>query len=111
MKVIKGSCPLCNGNVTGNDSLKYYCRRCNMFFEKQHLLKEKKNICLSGTGLFIGRFQPFHKGHLWAVREILKECDSIIIGVGSSNKQNTTTDPFTFEERKSMIEETFKDEY
>ena len=109
MNVLKGHCPMCSGNVTGNDSLKFYCRRCNIMFEKKHLTKQKQNICMKGVGLFIGRFQPFHNGHLWAVKELLKECDGIIIGIGSSGKNNTRIDPFTFEERKAMMEETLKE--
>ena len=34
--------------------------------------------------LFIGRFQPFHKAHLSDVKLALKECDKIIIAIGSS---------------------------
>lgn len=109
MQVLQGHCPLCSGNVTGNDALKYYCKRCNIFFDKKHLLKESKNICTRGTGLFIGRFQPFHNGHLWAIKEILKECDHITVAIGSSEKKNTKIDPFSYEERKAMIEATLKD--
>lgn len=53
--------------------------------------------------LFIGRFQPFHKGHLWAVNKILGECDSIIIGIGSSQYSGTHDNPFSSAERKEMI--------
>lgn len=36
-------------------------------------------------GLVIGRFQPFHNGHLYLIKEALKLCDVLIIGIGSSN--------------------------
>jgi len=55
------------------------------------------------TALFIGRFQPFHMGHLKALKEIAEKNDRVIIGVGSSNKSNTLRNPFTFEERREMI--------
>jgi nicotinamide-nucleotide adenylyltransferase len=55
------------------------------------------------TVLFIGRFQPFHTGHLLALKEIAPKHDKVIIGVGSSNKCHTLRNPFTFEERKEMI--------
>jgi len=58
------------------------------------------------TALFIGRFQPFHKGHLSAIKEIFKEADKLIIGVGSSQYSNTKENPFSFEERFKMIENT-----
>ncbi|MBW2966741.1 nicotinamide-nucleotide adenylyltransferase [Candidatus Woesearchaeota archaeon] len=60
------------------------------------------------TALFVGRFQPFHQGHLEAVKQILKENDKIIIGIGSSQYSNTEHNPFTAEERKQMIDKTLK---
>lgn len=55
-------------------------------------------------GLFIGRFQPFHLGHLKDIQDALKEVDELIIGVGSSNENKTKENPFTFEERVKMID-------
>ncbi|MEF8874671.1 MAG: nicotinamide-nucleotide adenylyltransferase [Candidatus Thermoplasmatota archaeon] len=54
-------------------------------------------------GLFIGRFQPFHKGHLDALEQIKKECDSIIIGIGSAQKQRTEPNPLSGGERITMV--------
>lgn len=54
-------------------------------------------------GLFIGRFQPFHKGHLVATKQILEECDSLIIGVGSAQEERTQTNPLSGGERITMI--------
>ena len=53
--------------------------------------------------LFIGRFQPFHNGHLRVVKSILKKFDEIVIGIGSSQEINTFDNPFSYEERKNMI--------
>lgn len=58
--------------------------------------------------LFIGRFQPFHNAHLQVVRNILKEFDEIIIGIGSSQEKNTLENPFSYNERKQMISKTLK---
>ena len=55
------------------------------------------------TALFIGRFQPFHSGHLDAIKQIPD--DEIIIGVGSSQYSGTDDNPYSFEERKEMIEQ------
>ena len=55
------------------------------------------------NGLFIGRFQPFHLGHLEAVKFGLSYVDNLWIGIGSSNKSNEKRNPFTAEERKEMI--------
>lgn len=54
-------------------------------------------------GLFVGRFQPFHLGHLNAVRGILKEVDEVIIAVGSAQYSHRKNNPFTVGERVVMI--------
>jgi quinolinate synthase len=51
--------------------------------------------------LFIGRFQPFHAGHLDALKQISEK--EIIIGIGSSQYSGTKDNPYDFEERKKMI--------
>ena len=55
------------------------------------------------NGLLIGRFQPFHIGHLSAVRFALSRVEKLWIGIGSSNKSNEKRNPFTADERKEMI--------
>jgi len=54
-------------------------------------------------GLFVGRFQPFHKGHLQVVREILSEVDELVIVVGSAQYSHHIDNPFTTGERLVMI--------
>ncbi len=58
--------------------------------------------------LFIGRFQPFHNAHLIDIKKILNECDEVVIAIGSSNETGTLENPFSYSERKSMIEKTLK---
>lgn len=53
--------------------------------------------------LFIGRFQPFHKGHLYVIKNIHNDYPLIVIGIGSSQYQNTLQNPFSSDERKKMI--------
>ena len=57
------------------------------------------------TGLFIGRFQPFHKGHLQDIKDALNEVDELIIAIGSSQFSHTEENPFSVEERIEMIED------
>lgn len=54
-------------------------------------------------GLLIGRFQPFHNGHTYVIKEILKEVDEIVIGIGSAQRSHTLENPFTAGERVTMI--------
>lgn len=60
------------------------------------------------TALIIGRFQPFHLGHLILIEEAAKEADLIVIGIGSSQESNTKENPFTAQERRNMIESSLK---
>ncbi|MEM3536424.1 MAG: nicotinamide-nucleotide adenylyltransferase [Candidatus Bathyarchaeia archaeon] len=54
-------------------------------------------------GLFVGRFQPFHLGHLSAIKDALKEVDELVIVVGSAQYSHRLNDPFTAGERLVMI--------
>ncbi len=57
----------------------------------------------------MGRFQPFHLGHLDLVKQILDECDEVIIAVTSSQFNYLEKDPFTAGERMEMIHNSLKD--
>lgn len=52
---------------------------------------------------FIGRFQPFHKGHLKDIQRALDECEKVIIAIGSSQEHGTVNNPFSYKQRKKMI--------
>jgi nicotinamide-nucleotide adenylyltransferase len=54
-------------------------------------------------GLYVGRFQPFHLGHLSAVKCILEDVQELVIVVGSAQYSHTTANPFTAGERLMMI--------
>ncbi len=61
--------------------------------------------------LFIGRFQPFHKGHEFAIDYIFEKnpnLEVLNIAIGSINKNNEKN-PWTFEQRKQMLEKTLKE--
>lgn len=55
------------------------------------------------NGLLIGRFQPFHLGHLEALQFALSKVDKLWVGLGSSNRPVEKNNPFTAEQRKEMI--------
>ena len=54
-------------------------------------------------GLFIGRFQPFHVGHLHNIRYGLLFTQKIIVLIGSSFRAPSIKNPFSYEERRDMI--------
>ena len=61
------------------------------------------------VGLLIGRFQPFHKGHLYLLKKSLETADSIILGIGTANRIDSDN-PWTKEERRKMLMEAIKKE-
>jgi len=56
-------------------------------------------------GLFIGRYQPPHWGHVWAIDHILREVDELVVAIGSSQFNYILRDPFTVGERIIMLRE------
>ncbi len=54
-------------------------------------------------GLYVGRFQPFHLGHLGAITAVLKEIDELVIVIGSAQYSHKMNNPFTAGERLVMI--------
>jgi len=55
------------------------------------------------VGLLVGRFQPFHVGHLEAVKYALKRVDYLYVVVGSAQRSHERDNPFTAAERIAMI--------
>ncbi len=53
--------------------------------------------------LYIGRFQPLHKGHISVMEQIKKDKYNVLVGIGSSEKSHTPENPFTAKEREQMI--------
>lgn len=53
--------------------------------------------------LVVGRFQPFHNGHLEALRRLAPAWDELIVAVGSADASHTPKNPFTAGERIEMI--------
>ena len=54
-------------------------------------------------GLYIGRFQPIHLGHLHCIRDVLSKTSQVIIAIGSAQFSHTLHNPFTAGERVTML--------
>ena len=57
--------------------------------------------------IVLGRFQPFHKGHEYLINTALNyvgESSKLTIAIGSAQLGWQTENPWTFDERRSMIE-------
>jgi len=53
------------------------------------------------TSLFIGRWQPLHKGHCGIMRKVLEEGGKICIGIRNSKIDDKN--PYNVEQRVAMI--------
>lgn len=62
-------------------------------------------------GIYIGRFQPFHAGHLETVKIMLSKCEKVLISVGSHNRPQTIKNPWSSEERIQIIKEALVEEF
>lgn len=60
------------------------------------------------TGIFVGRFQPFHEGHKKCIKKILEKCDRCIVMMRET--EATEKNPFDLEKRRGMIRAAFPDE-
>jgi len=56
--------------------------------------------------LLIGRFQPFHLGHLYLIKKTLEIAEKVIIGIGSASILDENN-PLDFETRKNIIKAVF----
>lgn len=57
--------------------------------------------------IYIGRFQPFHKGHEYTVKKALSMADKVIILCGSANSEKSLKNPWNCAEREQMIRDSF----
>ncbi len=68
-------------------------------------MRKKYDFCI-----YIGRFQPFHLGHLESVKIALEEAERLIIVIGSHRTAPNIRNPWTSSQREQMIRLSLKDE-
>ncbi len=56
-----------------------------------------------GTIVYILRAQPLHKGHIETIKRAGELADNVVLVVGSAYRPRDYKNPFTYEERKDMI--------
>lgn len=57
--------------------------------------------------IFIGRFQPFHKGHQAVIEAGLARARQVLVLVGSAETPRSIRNPWSFAERQNMIVHSF----
>jgi nicotinamide-nucleotide adenylyltransferase len=55
------------------------------------------------VGIYIGRFQPPHNGHIHAIKYALEKVEELIIAIGSAQYSHDPENPFTAGERMAML--------
>jgi transcription antitermination factor NusB/nicotinamide-nucleotide adenylyltransferase len=55
------------------------------------------------TALFVGRFQPLHKGHIATLRLIGSRFSHIVVVIGSAQAQRTKDNPLSAAERRELL--------
>jgi len=74
-----------------------------------HKVSNREEVTVK-RAIFVGRFQPPHKGHLGAIKNILEKVDELVIIVGSSQYSHRLNNPFTTGERITMIRKALEEE-
>ena len=55
------------------------------------------------TAVLIGRFQPFHHGHLALLQQALQAAQQVVVVLGSAHQARSPKNPFTWQERAHWI--------
>jgi cytidyltransferase-like protein len=58
-------------------------------------------------GIFIGRFQPFHKGHEAIINEIIDRGYEPVVIIGSAQESGTEKNPYSAEVRRDQVLKVF----
>lgn len=53
--------------------------------------------------VYIGRFNPFHRGHAHVLDRAIQSSKLVVLLIGSAHQARSLKNPFTFAERSSMI--------
>lgn len=64
--------------------------------------KASYDVCV-----FVGRFHPFHVGHMYVVSQALEAAENVVVFVGGANEPRSYRNPFSVEDRTTMIRAVF----
>lgn len=60
--------------------------------------------------LYIGRFQPFHEGHQWCIKEMLSNGKKVCVAIMDIHDIEPENNPYTFNEVSAAISIAMSDE-
>lgn len=58
------------------------------------------------TAVLIGRFQPWHNGHMALLQAALQQARQVVVVLGSAHQARSPKNPFTWQERATMVQGT-----
>tara|TARA_B100000212_G_scaffold90759_1_gene66645 strand:+ start:31422 stop:31775 length:354 start_codon:yes stop_codon:yes gene_type:complete len=53
--------------------------------------------------LYVGRFQPFHKGHIWCIKKMINEGNKVCIAVMDIHELEPENNPYSYDEVSKRI--------
>ncbi|WP_159910845.1 bifunctional nicotinamide-nucleotide adenylyltransferase/Nudix hydroxylase [Pantoea sp. 18069] len=56
------------------------------------------------TAVLIGRFQPWHNGHMALLQAALQQAQQVVVVLGSAHQARSPKNPFTWQERAAMVQ-------
>lgn len=59
------------------------------------------------VALGVVRIEPLHNGHTRMINKMIQDYDVVIIGVGSASSPVSKKNPWTFEQRKTMLKQVY----
>ena len=62
------------------------------------------------TAVLIGRFQPWHNGHMALLQAALQQARQVVVVLGSAHQARSPKNPFTWQEREAMVRGTLSPE-
>jgi len=60
--------------------------------------------------LYIGRFQPFHEGHIWCIKQIISQGSNVCIAVMDIHKLEPENNPYNYDEVYQRISDLMSEE-
>ena len=60
--------------------------------------------------LYIGRFQPFHKGHKWCIQQMIGKGKRVCVAVMDIHDSEPENNPYTYDEVLKKISEDMNEE-
>ena len=58
--------------------------------------------------LYIGRFQPFHEGHAWCIKQMLSGGKKVCVAVMDIHELEPENNPYSYEEVLDLYEQVGK---